>query len=166
MIPRFYSYAQKRTEYESKILQCNEILADTCEDLNITFIRHNNITQIHYSDGIHLNLECGVPQYVQNLKQVINPLVGVKKDENSEAQNQTPRMDRQNPQTSDCNRARFGRNFNTSPNYRNYGQPRYPLNTRYTNYQHFPNDSHYNGDTRDDINIKLLRSALQGLPSY
>ena len=105
-------------------------------------------------------------QFVQNLKQVINPLVGVKKDENSETQNQTPRMDRQNPQTSDRNRARFGRNFNTSPNYRNYGQPRHPLNTRYTNYQHFPNDSHYNGDTRDDIKIKLLRFTLQGLPSY
>lgn len=162
LLPRYYLNIQSRNEYERKRIQCNLHLAEICDRYDAKYVTHQNISQIHFSDGIHLNHEGGTSQYVRNLKQIVNPLVGVKSDENQtnkfHPRNQDPfsyakKDNGQRRNYNQQNQNRAGQNrYQHTPTNNTVARPRY--------------DNEYQDDYKDcrnsDINMKLLRLALQG----
>ena len=77
ILPRFYRNLQQRKQYETKRIKCNCMLSELCDSYGLKFVNHENLTQIHFEDGIHLSHDGGIAQYVRNLKEVVNPLLGI-----------------------------------------------------------------------------------------
>ena len=157
LLPRYHRNLMVRQDYEEKRIECNQIISDICDSHEVHFVRHQNLSQMHFIDGIHLNRKRGIGQYVRNLKEVANPLVGVK----------TAQTESLNQSTSIGNYRYYG---NQRPDYR---QNQYRGQTRdqhredrpgYSRVPSFRQDGppfrenlRYNG-----INMKLFRLALQG----
>lgn len=80
LLPRFYQSLHATREYETKRTKFNSILHNLINDFGIKVISHPNITHIHFIDGIHLNTDCGISLYIRNMKEVVNPLIGIKGD--------------------------------------------------------------------------------------
>lgn len=108
---------------------------------------HENLSQIHFIDGIHLSSDGGIAQYVCNLKEVINPLLGVKNDNKN-----YPRQ-RRNLENSQYER--HGQD-DYSRNYQDKGYGRYNRNWSSRDYK-----PDVNLHTKD-INMRLLKLALEG----
>ena len=162
LLPRYYKRIQDRREYEHKRIKCNQLLSELCDDLGVHFVRHDDISQIHFSDGIHLTTDGGISQYVMNLKQIVNPLIDVKNDQNPEKQFNRNRHNsnaRSNPNTYNGPHDRDGR-----------GRQDYDRNgykQQFDNNRQNPNDNrdpNNNLGIESSINMKLLRLALQGFP--
>ena len=171
LLPRYYRNVHQRREFESKRIECNHTISEICRDLGVKFVCHQNITQIHFSDGIHLNRECGISQYVKNLKLIANPLVGVKSDHN-------PSMEKVSNSAMHTNTGghQLKGNYNHGKfrrqddyRYEQQGQPYFNQHDQYRrNYGNRQfnryDDRGISSDFRDtNINMKLLRLALQGL---
>ena len=56
------------------------MLHELSNNYSIRLVTHQNISQIHYLDGIHLNTDSGTAQYVTNIKMIVNTLLDVKRD--------------------------------------------------------------------------------------
>ncbi|CAC5395340.1 unnamed protein product [Mytilus coruscus] len=74
LLPRYYNNYKHTEDYEVKRLDCNALLAKLCTEFNLKFVCHRNLTQIHFSDGIHLDVYAGIGIYVRNLKHYHVPL--------------------------------------------------------------------------------------------
>jgi hypothetical protein len=59
----------------SKIVQ-----HELSNNYSIRLVTHQNISQIHYLDGIHLTTDSGTAQYVTNIKEIVNTILDVKRD--------------------------------------------------------------------------------------
>ncbi|CAG2222222.1 unnamed protein product [Mytilus edulis] len=92
ILPRFYRNAHSSKTYESKRTKCNNILSDLCNEYSLKFVKHENFVPFHFTDGIHLNHNDGIPLYVRNLKHVVNPLLGVINDQQNFENHQFPRQ--------------------------------------------------------------------------
>lgn len=77
LLPRYYSDRNLTEEYERKRLELNTRLEIMCDDLRLKFVKHKNLLQKHFRDGIHLDRFTGTGIYVRNLKRIVNPLIGV-----------------------------------------------------------------------------------------
>ena len=77
ILPRFYKDKSESKSFERKRIEYNSKLKMLCEKQGIDVIEHSNLTQIDFSDGIHLSQENGIPQFIRNMKEKLNPLLGV-----------------------------------------------------------------------------------------
>ena len=144
-------------QYNQKRLLFNCLLKDFCSDLNIALVHFGYVNSDKFYDGIHFNQE-GVKWYVKHLKQILNPILGLKHNSNKVHNEAQPKYWPNNRQEG------TGRNnymYNKNPNFgRNdgymYNQPT-RQNENVRNY----NDQMY--DWRQD-NIYALLS--QFLSSY
>ncbi|XP_063447952.1 probable basic-leucine zipper transcription factor E [Mytilus trossulus] len=186
ILPRFYRNQNMDQEFEVKRVECNQLLYELCKQYEAYYVQHENLTQVHFQDGIHLNKQRGIKLYVRNLKEIVNPLIGVKNDDQDNSRNHHVR---EKP--------------DGAPNYTRYRQPNKMYNDRYDDSLKQPryNDNHqyhqsnrnydnswrfnnhnnnqkqqdhaygYNGNNRwqnnnnnqyrnDDINLRMLRIAL------
>ena len=136
---------QKRTT-------CNKLIYDLCDRYGAKYIYHENLSQIHFIDGIHLSSDGGIAQYVRNLKEVINPLLGVISENQSDA--------RKNNFRSEKDRYNHNDDFRNYRRYRQYETAQNPHNNmRNWNDVYYPNFDH---TVNSDINMKLLKLALEG----
>lgn len=76
-----------RHEYEIKRMKCNQLLSVLCEKYKVKYVPHTNPSQIHFGDG-------GIALYVRNLKEILNPLLGVKNEQRNEPRNNNPMRNR------------------------------------------------------------------------
>ena len=90
ILPRFYRNQQMRHEYEIKRMQCNQLLSVLCEEYRVKYVQHTNLSQIYFGDGVHLSTDGGIAMYVRNLKEILNPLLGVKNKQRNEPRNNNP----------------------------------------------------------------------------
>ena len=51
---------------------------------------HTNPSHIHFGDGVHLSNDGGIALYVRKLKEIFNPLLGVKDEQRNEPRNNNP----------------------------------------------------------------------------
>ncbi|CAG2234409.1 unnamed protein product [Mytilus edulis] len=172
ILPRFYRNAHSSKTYESKRTKCNNMLSDLCNEYSLKFVKHENFVQFHFTDGIHLNHNDGIPLYVRNLKHVVNPLLGVINDQQNFENHQFPR------QRNQQFRRENGNHFYKCPNQ--YDEENHQSDTymydnnnnfyeRETNHQNASHDKHNNYyQSYDDnlnnngINMRLLKLALEG----
>ncbi|XP_063442538.1 uncharacterized protein LOC134722837 [Mytilus trossulus] len=180
ILPRFYRNAHSSKTYESKRSKCNSMLSDLCNEYSLKFVKHENFVQFHFTDGIHLNQNDGIPLYVRNLKHVVNPLLGVINDQQNFENHQFPR------QRNQQFRRENGNHFYKHPNPYDERPNRYDEENhqsatymydnsnnfyeRETNHQNASHDKHNNYyQSYDDnlsnngINMRLLKLALEGL---
>ncbi|CAC5362708.1 unnamed protein product [Mytilus coruscus] len=87
ILPRFYRNQNLEQEYEVKKVECNQLLYELCKRYEAYYVQHENLTQVHFQDGIHLNKQRGIKLYVRNLKEIVNPLIGVKSDDQDSSRN-------------------------------------------------------------------------------
>ncbi|CAG2251087.1 unnamed protein product [Mytilus edulis] len=179
ILPRFYRNAHSSKTYESKRSKCNSMLSDLCNEYSLKFVKHENFVQFHFTDGIHLNQNDGIPLYVRNLKHVVNPLLGVINDQQNFENHQFPR------QRNQQFRRENGNHFYKHPNPYDERPNRYDEENhqsatymydnsnnfyeRETNHQNASHDKHNNYyQSYDDnlsnngINMRLLKLALEG----
>ncbi|CAG2253932.1 unnamed protein product [Mytilus edulis] len=147
------------------------ILSDLCNEYSLKFVKHENFLQFHFTDGIHLNQNDGIPLYVRNLKHVVNPLLGVINDQQNFENHQFPR------QRNQQFRRENGNHFYKRPNRydeENHQSATYMYDNnnnfyeRETNHQNASHDKHNNYyQSYDDnlsnngINMRLLKLALR-----
>ncbi|CAG2185067.1 unnamed protein product [Mytilus edulis] len=178
ILPRFYRNAHSSKTYESKRSKCNSMLSDLCNEYSLKFVKHENFVQFHFTDGIHLNQNDGIPLYVRNLKHVVNPLLGVINDQQNFENHQFPR------QRNQQFRRENGNHFYKHPNPYDERPNRYDEENhqsatymydnsnnfyeRETNHQNASHDKHNNYyQSYDDnlsnngINMRLLKLALE-----
>ena len=91
---RFYRNQQMRHEYEIKRMKCNQLLSVLCEEYKVKYVLHTNLSQIHFGDGVHLSKDSGIALCVRNLKEILNPLLGVKNEQRNEPRNNNPMRNR------------------------------------------------------------------------
>ncbi|CAG2238824.1 unnamed protein product [Mytilus edulis] len=87
ILPRFYRNQNMDQEFEVKRVECNQLLYELCKQYEAYYVQHENLTQVHFQDGIHLNKQRGIKLYVRNLKEIVNPLIGVKNDDQDNSRN-------------------------------------------------------------------------------
>lgn len=83
-----------RHEYEIRQMKCNQLLSVLCEKYKVKYVPHTNPSQIHFGDGVHLSKDGGIALYVRNLKEILNPLLGVKNEQRNEPRNNNPMRNR------------------------------------------------------------------------
>ncbi|CAG2204105.1 unnamed protein product [Mytilus edulis] len=113
ILPRFYRNQNMDQEFEVKRVECNQLLYELCKQYEAYYVQHENLTQVHFQDGIHLNKQRGIKLYVRNLKEIVNPLIGVKNDDQDNSRNHHVR---EKP--------------DGAPNYTRYRQPNKMYNDR------------------------------------
>lgn len=152
ILPRYYNNNYESRAFESKRLVANEMLENFCEDAEIKMIKHQNITQIHLIDGIHLRRKSGTGQYVRNLKSVINPIIGVKSQETTDPNNFRSRYQNGN------------RGFQNRGSFKPLNQQPAEYGSRYRSTYYPPNQgqgfNRLDQSGRRDVNVRLLRIAL------
>ncbi|CAC5389185.1 unnamed protein product [Mytilus coruscus] len=186
ILPRFYRNQNLEQEYEVKRVECNQLLYELCKRYEAYYVQHENLTQVHFQDGIHLNKQRGIKLYVRNLKEMVNPLIGVKSDDQDSSRNHHVR---EKPDGA----SNYTRNRQPNKMYNNRyddssKQPRYydnhqyhQSNRNYDNSWRFNNHDNnqkqqdhaysYNSNNRwqnnnnnqyrnDDINLRMLLIAL------
>jgi hypothetical protein len=57
-------------------------------------VPHTNPSHIHFGDGVHLSNDGGIALYVRKLKEIFNPLLGVKDEQRNEPRNNNPMKNR------------------------------------------------------------------------
>ena len=154
LLPRFYDNLHNRQVYETKRLKFNSMLHELSNNYSIRLVTQQNISQIHYLDGIHLNTDSGTAQYVTNIKEIINTLLDVKRD------NTGTKMNRRQGKFHDTNRYTQRQDFRyRTYNYRNNRDVQdntnqrkdFNINNRYHDNRN--NDrQHYNTDRYDNRN--------------
>lgn len=77
LLPRYYNNGQKSAEFNEKRCMFNVLLKDFCSDSNIDYVEFFNMKINCFYDGIHLTSN-GVGQYVKCLKEILNPILGMK----------------------------------------------------------------------------------------
>lgn len=97
VLPRFYRNRSEKQNFEAKRYQFNDGLKTLADELDFDIIHHDNLTQVDFVDGIHLTREGGVPIFVKNIKDKLNPILGV---ENFEHKNRDSRNNYRNRQNS------------------------------------------------------------------
>ena len=75
-------------------MKCNQLLSVLCEEYRVKYVPHTNLSQIHFGDGVHLSKDDGIALYVRNLKEILNPLLGVKNEQRNEPRNNNPKRNR------------------------------------------------------------------------
>ena len=76
IIPRYYNDINQLTQYEQKRVLYNILLKEYCNEIDAKLVNFGRMTANLFYDGIHFN-EHGISVYVRQLKQVLNPLLGV-----------------------------------------------------------------------------------------
>ena len=181
ILPCFYRNQMHRREYETKRIKCNKQLSNLCDQYGLKYVSHNNLRQIHFEDGIHLSKDGGISLYVRNLKNVLNPLLGVKNDHRNEQKfHQTGNNRRENFSSSrnySQNQSHYGnesvfegfnnRGFDGSkwpadnnPYYGGYEQTTNHDNNRSWNNDQFYYNNNNMYNQNKGINMRLLRLAL------
>ena len=90
------------------------MLHELSNNYSIRLVTHQNISQIHYLDGIHLTTDSGTAQYVTNIKEIVNTILDVKRD------NTGTTMNRRQGKFHDINRYSQRHDFRyRTYNYRN-----------------------------------------------
>lgn len=56
-------------------MECNQFLYELCKRYEAYYVQHENLTQVHFQDGIHLNKQRGMKLYVRNLKELLTHLL-------------------------------------------------------------------------------------------
>ncbi|CAG2250121.1 unnamed protein product [Mytilus edulis] len=112
ILPRFY---QNRTETRK-----------------FTIIRQKNLTRIYFMDGIHLSLEKGVPTYVRNLKEILNPILGISSGNNQQRRERVQYNRGYNQQYGIQNRHQ---SYSNGHQYTNYNDNQYQNGREYPSYQ-------------------------------
>ncbi|CAC5411507.1 unnamed protein product [Mytilus coruscus] len=147
LLPRYYINHKHTEDYEVKRLDCNALLAKLCTEFNLKFVCHRNLTQIHFSDGIHLDVYAGIGIYVRNLKSIVSPLLGVVNQQYTES--------RQSNWRNQQHERHYTFDRNPGDNHSSQWQDKF----RNNNF----NDYHQTSRRNSDMNLKLLRLALEGL---
>ena len=80
ILPRFYKNKAESQNFERKRINYNSKLADKSKTMDFLVVEHNNLSQIDFQDGIHLN-DIGVPTFVKNIKNTLDPLLGIHQDQ-------------------------------------------------------------------------------------
>ena len=124
-----------------------------CEEYRVKYVPHTNPSHIHFGDGVHLSNDGGIALYVRKLKEIFNPLLGVKDEQRNEPRNNNPMKNRnmRNNQTEMQSYNRFDGGYwrcNNNNNSNNWKNDEF--------YQDFDCNNSYN----KDINMRLLRLAL------
>ncbi|CAG2234413.1 unnamed protein product [Mytilus edulis] len=112
ILPRFY---QNRTETRK-----------------FTIIRQKNLTRNDFMDGIHLSLEKGVPTYVRNLKEILNPILGISSGNNQQRRERVQYNRGYNQQYGIQNRHQ---SYSNGHQYTNYIDNQYQNGREYPSYQ-------------------------------
>lgn len=55
LLPRYYMNQNHTADYEVKRTICNALMSKLCAEFNLKCVCHRNLTQVHISDGIHLD---------------------------------------------------------------------------------------------------------------
>ena len=163
LLPRFYDNLHNRQVYETKRLKFKSMLHKLSNNYSIRLVTHQNISHIHYLDGIHLNTDSGTAQYVTNIKEIVNTILDVKRV------NTGIKMNRRQGKFHDTNRYSQRQDFRyRTYNYRNNrdvqdntNQRRdFNINNRYHDNRN--NDrQHYNTDRYDKTEIMTENTIIQ-----
>ena len=97
ILPRFYKDISESRSFERKRVKDNMKIKTVCEDFEIELTEHTNLSQIDFVDGIHLSQDSCIPQFVRNIKDKLNPILGV----NSNTLKRTPRYNVNNQYRQD-----------------------------------------------------------------
>ena len=89
-------------------------------DLDFTLIEHSNFTQVDFQDGIHPTIDGGVPLLVRNIKQKLNPILGIELNGEYKRRNFTQNRFQE-----------FRSRDNETQRFRPLGNPRYNDRDRY-----------------------------------
>ncbi|CAG2247486.1 unnamed protein product [Mytilus edulis] len=150
LLPRYYKNYKHTEDYEVKRLDCNALLEKLCSEFNLKFVHHRNLTQINFSDGIHLDVYAGIGIYVRNLKSIVSPLLGVVNPQYTES--------RQSNWRNQQHERHYTFNRNPWDNHHDHSSQ---WQDKFTN-NNF-NDYQQTSRRNSDMNLKLLRLALEGL---
>ena len=142
ILPRFLRNQNFTNKYEEKRLKCNQFLNDLCNQYGLQYVKHENLHKMHFNDGIHLSRNGGIGSYVRNLKETMNPILGIKQDERNKSGNHTNRGN-----YDQHARRNFGYNQVQGAGY------------GYNNMNRGKNNNSFNV-RNGDINMRLLRIAL------
>lgn len=121
-----------------------------CNQYEARYVHHENLSQRHFYDGVHLSRNEGIALYVRNLKEIVNPLLGVKKDDQNNSGNNTGQRN-------------LPGNINWHPNRGNYKNNHYQVSQSrgygYNNMYREQNNNNVTFQNRD-FNMRLLRISL------
>lgn len=118
ILPRFYSNNTERQKFERKRTQYNSMITSI---KNITIVEHRNLTQVHFDDGVHLSPESGVPIFVRNIKEILDPILGVQHQSVNHRQRYQNRTLPQEHENHRQHRQSYHNNFRGDRNYRDNG---------------------------------------------
>lgn len=77
VLPRYYRYQSERQKFEEKRSRYNSLLKEIEDDLDFTLIEHSNFTHVDFQDCIHPTIDGGVPLLSRNIRQKLNPILGI-----------------------------------------------------------------------------------------
>ena len=145
VLPRYYRDRRQTTEYQEKRNLYNLLLNEYCSDLEIQCVKFNWFFHSDFYDGIHMN-ENGIRLYVRTLKEVVNPLLGMKSYEQSEGRGQgyVNFDESSGPQRSNRNSDFLDNNFSHRENRNRFNSGRH----NYVSSEY--NANGYNGMRRDN----------------
>ncbi|CAG2205614.1 unnamed protein product [Mytilus edulis] len=131
-MPRFYQNRTETRKFDEKRLDFNKILENHTEEYGFTIIRQKNLTRNDFMDGIHLSLEKGVPTYVRNLKEILNPILGISSGNNQQRRERVQYNRGYNQQYGIQNRHQ---SYSNGHQYTNYNDNQYQNGREYPSYQ-------------------------------
>lgn len=77
LLPRYYGDIHMVTQFEQKRVSYNALLSELCNiTTGVEIVKFNIFKVDNFYDGIHLNPK-GIGRYVNNIKHVLNPLLGI-----------------------------------------------------------------------------------------
>ncbi|CAG2192101.1 unnamed protein product [Mytilus edulis] len=132
ILPRFYQNRTETRKFDEKRLDFNKILENHTEEYGFTIIRQKNMTRNDFRDGIHLSLEKGVPTYVRNLKEILNPILGISSGNNQQRRERVQYNRGYNHQYGIQNRHQ---SYSNGHQYANYNDNQYQNGREYPSYQ-------------------------------
>lgn len=135
VLPRFFDSEEHTRNYDIKRRQFNLLLEDLCKDKNLHLIKHENMRESDFYDGIHMNNK-GVKFFVRNFKHITNPHLNVitpTNQINRDNQNSPPRS--QHGGRSEHNIPRYQNNQSSRYSYVHH-TPSYPSHNK--QYEPYP----------------------------